>query len=99
MDRDFVLSWQPVTGSAPTAALFTEQVGDEYFGLILVVPPTLAKAAAPLPREIIFVVDTSGSMGGVSIAQARESLSLALQRLSSQDRFNIIEFNSVDRSL
>jgi Ca-activated chloride channel family protein len=99
MDRDFVLSWQPVTGSAPTAALFTEQVGDEYFGLMLVVPPTLAKAAAPLPREIVFVVDTSGSMGGVSIAQARASLSLALQQLSSQDRFNIIEFNSIHRAL
>jgi Ca-activated chloride channel family protein len=99
MDRDFVLSWQPVTGSSPTAALFTEQVGDEYFGLMLVVPPTLTKAAAPVPREIIFVVDTSGSMGGVSIAQARESLSLALQRLSSHDHFNIIEFNSIHRAL
>ncbi|MFT6956159.1 MAG: Ca-activated chloride channel family protein [Halieaceae bacterium] len=99
MDRDFVLSWQPVTGSAPTAALFTEQVGDEYFGLMLVVPPTSTKMAAPLPREIIFVVDTSGSMGGVSIAQARKSLALALQRLSSQDRFNIIEFNSIHRAL
>ena len=99
MDRDFVLTWEPVSGAAPAAALFTEQVGDEYFGLLMVLPPAAERAAAPPPREIIFVVDTSGSMGGVSIEQARNSVVKALQALRPEDRFNIIEFNSVHRSL
>lgn len=98
MDRDFVLRWTPVTGSRPRAALFSEQVGDEYFGLLMMVPPVLGNTAAP-PREIIFVIDTSGSMGGVSIEQARASVARALQALRPEDHFNIIEFNSVHRSL
>jgi Ca-activated chloride channel family protein len=99
MDRDFVLNWQPVTGSAPTAALFTEEVGGEYFGLLLVLPPVIEPVQSAIPREIIFVIDTSGSMGGVSIEQARASLAAALQQLNPEDSFNIIEFNSGYRAL
>ena len=99
MDRDFVLNWQPVSGSAPTAALFTEEVAGEYFGLLMVLPPAAQRAQAPPAREIIFVVDTSGSMGGVAIAQARDSVARALQELRPEDRFNIIEFNSNYRAL
>jgi len=101
MDRDFLLSWQAVTGATPQAAVFTEQVGGEHYGLLMVVPPAISgtQSVARIPREIIFVVDTSGSMGGVSIVQARESLSLALQQLRPQDAFNVIEFNSSFRKL
>ena len=99
MDRDFVLDWQPVTGAAPQAALFTEQVGAEHFGLLMVVPPTAGRGVRAVPREIIFVVDTSGSMGGVSIEQARASVARTLQQLRPQDHFNIIEFNSTHRAL
>ncbi|MEJ2533687.1 MAG: marine proteobacterial sortase target protein [Halioglobus sp.] len=98
MDRDFVLTWQPVTGAAPAAALFTEEVGGEYFGLLMVVPPR-AEPAAVAPREIVFVVDTSGSMGGVAIEQARASMTRALRQLSAGDRFNIIAFDSTHRAL
>ncbi|MCB1701224.1 MAG: marine proteobacterial sortase target protein [Halioglobus sp.] len=99
MDRDFVLAWQPVSGASPTAALFTEQVAGEYYGLLMVLPPARERAGPAPPREIIFVVDTSGSMGGVAIAQARDSLSRALLELRPEDRFNIIEFNSSHRAL
>ena len=100
MDRDFVLSWRPVTGATPAAALFTQEVGGEHFGLLMVVPPASDRAAAPvIPREIVFVVDTSGSMGGVSIEQARASVSRALQQLRPEDYFNIIEFNSMHHAL
>ena len=99
MDRDFVLTWRPVTGSVPTAALFTEQVDGEYFGLLMVIPPAEDRAGPAPSREIVIVIDTSGSMGGVSIEQARASVSRALQRLSPTDRFNIIEFNSVSNAL
>ncbi len=99
MDRDFVLTWQPVSGSAPAAALFTEQVEGEYYGLLMVLPPAPEFAGPPPARELIFVVDTSGSMGGVAIEQARRSLSRALQELRPEDRFNIIEFNSTHHAL
>lgn len=101
MDRDFVLHWKPVTGSQPAAAVFTQRVGDSEYGLLMLVPPELSDAAqeSALSRELIFVIDTSGSMGGVSIEQAKASLTLALAQLRTQDSFNIIEFNSKMRML
>ncbi len=99
MDRDFVLTWRPVTGSEPQAALFTENVEGMQYGLLMVVPPAGAPRDTALNREIVFIIDTSGSMGGVSIEQARASLVDALERLGPDDRFNVIEFNSSHASL
>jgi Ca-activated chloride channel family protein len=47
----------------------------------------------PLPREVVFVIDNSGSMGGTSIAQAKAGLLFALSRLQPGDRFNVIRFD------
>ncbi|MEM1370781.1 MAG: VIT domain-containing protein [Pseudomonadota bacterium] len=51
------------------------------------------------PRELIFVIDTSGSMGGASIRQARASLLVGLERLRPGDTFNIIRFSSLHEAL
>ena len=99
MDRDFVLQWSAASGSLPGAAFFTERVDDQYYGLLMLVPPASQRAAETVPREIVFVVDTSGSMGGVSIKQAKGSLTRALRHLGPNDRFNVIEFNSSHRAL
>ena len=99
MNRDFVLNWQPVSGATPKAALFTEKIDKDYYALLMVVPPAVDRMAAGVAREIIFVVDTSGSMGGVSIEQARSSVSSALAQLRPQDYFNVIEFNSDHQAL
>jgi Ca-activated chloride channel family protein len=52
-----------------------------------------------MPRETILIIDTSGSMEGTSIAQAKAALTLALDSLAGQDRVNVLEFNSVTRTL
>lgn len=98
-DRDFVLEWKPVASHAPRAALFNERkadsenVDESYYSMIMIMPPVGYQARA-LPREVIFIIDTSGSMGGESIRQARSALLLAVQRLKASDRFNVIQFNS-----
>ena len=102
-EKDLVISWLPKTGSAPGAGLFTETIGGKTYALLMVMPPNgeSGKTAAikRLPREVVFVIDTSGSMSGTSIAQARAALLLALERLAPGDSFNVIEFNSVAHSL
>ncbi len=98
-DRDFELAWRPSAGHAPRAALFQETRAGATYALVMVMPPDAGQAAARLPREAVFVIDTSGSMEGGSIAQAREALALALARLQPGDTFNVIEFNSVTRKL
>lgn len=99
MDRDFEMTWQAVVGKAPDAAFFTERVDGDDYALLMVLPPPHSEKTQALPREVIFIIDTSGSMGGTSIQQAKDSLLLALTRLSNNDRFNVIEFNSYHRAL
>ena len=93
-DRDFELTWVPAAEKAPSVGLFREHVGDAEYLLAYVTPPPVDNATQkPLPREVIFVIDNSGSMGGVSIVQAKASLLYALGRLQPGDRFNVIRFD------
>ncbi len=101
-DRDFELTWRPVATAAPTLGVFRETVADAEYYLLLVMPPIAedaAIAAEDRPREIVFVIDTSGSMAGDSILQARQALLDGLARLGPSDRFNIIEFNNQPNAL
>ena len=62
-----------------------------------ITPPSMERIgdapSQPLAREMIFVIDNSGSMAGESMRTARQSLTYALDTLRSQDRFNIIRFD------
>ena len=79
---------------------FVEQINDKPYYLLMVMPPDEQDMpAAVMPREMIFVIDTSGSMHGVSIQQAKRAVQLALKGLKATDRFNVIEFNSVTKAL
>ena len=102
-DRDFELVWAPRAGAAPKAAAFTQTINGTDYALVMVMPPDAAgsdKAAYErLPRETILIVDTSGSMGGSPMEQAKGAVQFALDRLAPKDRFNVIEFNSVTHAL
>ena len=98
-DRDFVLEWEAKKERSPRAALFAEQHGQDEYLLLMLTPPALDNDTSAPPRELIFVLDTSGSMAGPSIVQAREALILAISRLNKDDRFNVIEFNSTASKL
>ena len=99
-DRDFQLTWQPAPGQNPTATVFTQQEQGATYAFMMVMPPaTVGKEPVGLPRETIFIIDTSGSMSGTSIEQARAALLMALPRLTSRDTFNVIEFNSIVHAL
>lgn len=99
-DRDFNLSWTIDSGYSPKAALFSEEVEGEMYNLIMVMPPTDGiEGTQPLAKEVIYIIDTSGSMGGTSIEQARAALTMALRRLRPIDSFNVIQFNSVTSTL
>ncbi len=91
-DRDFVLEWQAAESEMPTVGLFRERVGNDDYLLAYVTPP-LVKSSANVSREIVFVIDNSGSMGGTSMRQAKASLDYALSRLKPTDRFNVIRFD------
>jgi len=99
-DKDFDLVWTVDSGYAPRAALFNEQQGDKLYNLIMVMPPTQGmQDNTEMAREVIYIIDTSGSMEGTSLQQAKSALSLALARLRPIDSFNVIQFNSTTSAL
>lgn len=101
LDRDLILNWQARDTAEIQAAFFQQTVTrddiSDYYNMLMVMPPQLAIQS--LPRDVTFVIDTSGSMSGTSINQAKQALLKALAHISVNDRFNIIEFNSRYSSL
>ncbi len=93
MNRDVVITWSPALQHAPESALFSTFDGEYTYGLAMLMPPQMQQTQAA-PKELILVIDTSGSMGGTSIAQAKQALQFALTALSEADYFNVIQFNS-----
>ena len=79
-------------GNAAAVSLLAHAPDDEPgYALVTLVPP--ARRAAPLPRDVTFVVDVSGSMRGQKIVQAREAGKQLLSSLEARDRFRIIAFS------
>lgn len=91
-DRDFELDWRSAAAD-PTVGLFRSRVGGQDYVMATIVPPAdTAKLVVP-PREMVFVIDNSGSMGGSSMDEAKASLVHALATLRPADSFNVIRFD------
>ncbi len=97
-DRDFILAWTPAVRSQPAVAAYQESTDAGHHVLLMLMPPQ-DESPVTTPREVIFIIDTSGSMSGTSIEQARAALLKGLDTLALRDRFTIIEFNSDYRAL
>ena len=97
-DRDFELSWTPVLQSHPSASLTTFNDGYSVYAQLMLAPP-LADSILPKPREVILIIDTSGSMQGDSLQQAKAALTHALKSLGADDYFNLLQFNSDTQQL
>ncbi|CAN5196871.1 marine proteobacterial sortase target protein [soil metagenome] len=91
-DRDFELDWRSASAD-PTLGLFREHTDYGDFVMATITPPVDQVDKPAPPREMVFVIDNSGSMGGASMAEARASLIYALKTLQPQDHFNIIRFD------
>ncbi|KAJ8941608.1 hypothetical protein NQ314_010339, partial [Rhamnusium bicolor] len=48
-----------------------------------------------LPKQVVFVLDTSGSMQGIRITQLKEAMNSILSELNKDDVFNIVEFGTI----
>ena len=96
--RDFELRWTPALQSRPSASLTTFNDGESVYAQLMLAPP-LADAISPQAREVILVIDTSGSMDGDSLTQAKSALSHALRSFGEDDQFNLLQFNSTTETL
>jgi Ca-activated chloride channel family protein len=95
LDRDFVLRWRVATDSLQSKFLIyrNSKTTAECFGMLSLVPPKCTDVAFA-PRDVIFVVDRSGSMDNLKMVSAARSCSYLLATLSPRDRFAIQAFDN-----
>ncbi len=97
-DRDFELYYSVSDEDFGLNLLsYRESRGDGFF-LLLVAPKFEVDERDVVAKDVIFVLDTSGSMEGEKIAQAKESLEYILDHLNAEDRFNIVAFSTSVRT-
>ncbi len=92
-NKDFILRWD-VAGRKVNDALLTHRGrdGQGYFTFVLA-PPEQPAREDITPKELVFVIDTSGSMHGVPLDKAKEAMMAAIEGLNPRDRFNLITFS------
>jgi Ca-activated chloride channel family protein len=97
-NKDFVLRYD-VAGQAIQDALLTHRSDKGGFFTLILQPPDRVTAQDVTPKELVFVLDTSGSMQGFPIEKAKETMKLALDSLYPSDTFNLITFAGDTRIL
>jgi Ca-activated chloride channel family protein len=90
-NKDFVLRYD-VAGKNIQDALLAHRSGKGGYFSMIIQPPERVTVADVTPKELVFVLDTSGSMQGFPIEKAKESMKLALDGLYPTDTFNLITF-------
>jgi Ca-activated chloride channel family protein len=98
-NRDFILRYRTATDSVQSALLtHYEPEKGGFFSLVLL-PPKAPTAQQIAPREIIFVMDQSGSQQGFPIQKSKELTLKLVKTLRPGDTFNVIGFNNAVRPL
>ena len=92
-DRDFDLYYSLSQDAIAVDLLSYKTSGEDGFFLLLVTPPIEAGETA-VAKDVVLVLDTSGSMDGDKIQQARAAADYVLSHLNADDRFNIVGFNT-----
>ena len=90
-NKDFILRYD-VAGKKIEDAVLTHRGGKGGYFTLILQPPDEPRVQDITPKEIVFVLDTSGSMSGFPIEKAKEAMKLALDNLNPQDTFNLITF-------
>lgn len=92
-NKDFIASWSVAHDSVKSGYLTHRQGADGFFSLMLV-PPKRVTAKTVQAKEMIFLIDCSGSQSGIPIQKAKETMAYILDHMNANDTFQIITFNN-----
>jgi Ca-activated chloride channel family protein len=93
-DQDFELVYTVSQADVGLNLMTFRGDEDAGFFLLLAAPSVDARSDRAIPRDVLLVLDTSGSMEGEKLAQAKDALAYVLQHLNEEDRFNVIAFST-----
>src|SRR6516225_4477967 len=92
-DTDFQLVYSSDTRDVGLKLITYKPGGDDGYFLLLAAP-TVSGETKPAAKDVVFVVDTSGSMAGAKLQQAQKALRFCVENLNSDDRFEIVRFST-----
>lgn len=93
-NRDLAIFYTTSEKAFGLNALAHRRPGEDGYVLLMLAPKQEVSSTEVQPKDVVFVFDTSGSMQGAKIDQARKALQTMLGRLNERDRFTVIRFSS-----
>lgn len=93
-DTDFQLVYSQESREKIGLSLINYRPDGEDGYFLLLAAPTVGSDSKPAPKDVVFVVDTSGSMAGAKLQQAQKALKFCVENLNSEDRFEIVRFST-----
>jgi Ca-activated chloride channel homolog len=97
-DTDFQLVYSSEARDVGLSLITYKPAGEDGYFLLLAAP-TITKETKFAPKDVVFVVDTSGSMAGPKLQQAKKALEFCVENLNNEDRFEIVRFSTEAESL
>lgn len=99
-NKDFVLSWDVASDQIKSGYLTYKQskTADGYF-TVMVMPPKRATPEQIQPKEMIFVIDCSGSQSGPPLDKAKETMRYIIEHMNKEDTFQIVAFSNDARPM
>ncbi len=91
-DGDFQVFYTQDDADLGVNLLTYKPVGEDGYFLLLASPGVETKNAKVMPKDVVFVLDTSGSMAGAKLAQAKKALAFCVENLNDGDRFELLRF-------
>lgn len=92
-DKDFTLYYSTDDQGIGLSVLSHRPAGEDGYFLLTLTPAYTTNTRVQA-KDLTFVIDTSGSMSGEKMGQARRALSFCLKNLNRDDRFEIVRFST-----
>ena len=94
-EKDLIVYYSLANDAISSSLLsFRPRTDQDGYFMMMVAPSFTRQLKKRIAKDVIFVIDISGSMQGEKIAQARDALKFCLNQLDHEDRFEVISFNS-----
>jgi Ca-activated chloride channel family protein len=91
-DGDFQLFYTQDDADLGVSLLTYKPAGEDGYFLLLASPGIETKNAKVIPKDVVFVLDTSGSMAGAKLEQAKKAMAFCVENLNDNDRFEVLRF-------